>query len=82
MRELRNVIELAAVDGDGATLDVAAIDRALSRAGQSAGRAPSRDTLREALEHYGGNLSATARALGIPRSTLRDRLRGVQEREL
>ena len=82
VRELRNVIELAAVDGDGATLDVSAIDRALSRAGQSAGRAPSPDTLREALEHYGGNLSATARALGIPRSTLRDRLRGVPEREL
>ena len=38
--------------------------------------------VREALDHYGGNLSATARALGIPRSTLRDRLRGVPEREL
>jgi transcriptional regulator of acetoin/glycerol metabolism len=41
--------------------------------------APSADTLREALEHYGGNLSATARALGIPRSTLRGRLKNIAE---
>jgi transcriptional regulator of acetoin/glycerol metabolism len=33
--------------------------------------------LREAVEEHQGNLSATARALGVPRSTLRDRLRVV-----
>ncbi|MBW2720391.1 MAG: hypothetical protein JRD94_18140, partial [Deltaproteobacteria bacterium] len=37
----------------------------------------SADSLREALEQYGGNMSAAARALGIPRSTLRDRLKGA-----
>jgi hypothetical protein len=74
VRELRNVLELAAVDCDGARIDLGAIERALRRTGEGGGAAPSRDTLQEALEHYGGNLSATARALGIPRSTLRDRL--------
>ncbi|MGB5286055.1 MAG: helix-turn-helix domain-containing protein, partial [Polyangiales bacterium] len=35
-------------------------------------------SLRETLEQYGGNLSAAARALGIPRSTLRDRLSAAE----
>jgi transcriptional regulator with AAA-type ATPase domain len=81
VRELRNVVELAAVDCDGATVDVSSVERALSRSAQCVASGPSADTLREALEHYGGNLSATARALGIPRSTLRDRLRGAPGRE-
>ncbi|MBW2509465.1 MAG: sigma 54-dependent Fis family transcriptional regulator, partial [Deltaproteobacteria bacterium] len=81
VRELRNVLELAAVDGGGGPIDQAAVERALGRIGQSPLRPPSADTLREALEHYRGNLSATARALGIPRSTLRDRLRGRTQPE-
>ena len=75
VRELRNVLEVAAVDKDTARVDRAAIERALGRAGEVALETPSPDTLREALEHYGGNLSAAARALGIPRSTLRGRLK-------
>ncbi|MGB5195020.1 MAG: sigma 54-interacting transcriptional regulator [Polyangiales bacterium] len=76
VRELRNVLELAAVTHGSTEIDRAAVERALHRIGQSAIEAPSLDTLREALDHYGGNLSATARALGLPRSTLRDRLKG------
>lgn len=75
VRELRNVLELAAVDSESDSIDHVAVERALRRTGESALQAHSPDTLREALEHYGGNLSATARALGMPRSTLRDRLR-------
>jgi len=81
VRELRNVLELAAVDCDGALIDLAAIDRSLWRGSEPSVLRPSSDSLREALEQYGGNLSATARALGIPRSTLRDRLRSASEPE-
>ena len=80
VRELRNVLELAAVDGDGARIDLAGVERALRRTGESSAAPMSTDTLREALEHYGGNLSAAARALGIPRSTLRDRLASAPTR--
>jgi len=76
VRELRNVLEHAAVDSDGTSIGLAAIQRALRRIGDRLAPKPSVDSLREALEQYGGNVSAAARALGIPRSTLRDRLRG------
>ncbi|UCH29629.1 MAG: Fis family transcriptional regulator, partial [Myxococcales bacterium] len=79
VRELRNVLELAAVDCDGALIDLAAIERSLRRTGEAGLAAPSTDMLREALEHYGGNVSAAARALGMPRSTLRDRLKSDPE---
>jgi len=75
VRELRNVLELAAVDCDGALIDLAAVDRSLRRTSEPSVSRLSADSLREALAHYGGNMSAAARALGIPRSTLRDRLR-------
>jgi transcriptional regulator with AAA-type ATPase domain len=75
VRELRNVLELAAVDCDGAVIDLAAVDRSLRRIAEPSVLRPSADSLREALEQYGGNMSAAARALGIPRSTLRDRLK-------
>ena len=76
VRELRNVLELAAVDSDGALIDLAAVDRSLRRVSEPSVLRPSADSLRETLEQYGGNMSAAARALGIPRSTLRDRLKG------
>jgi transcriptional regulator with AAA-type ATPase domain len=81
VRELRNVLELAAVDSDGALIDLEAVDRSLRRVAEPSVLRPSADSLREALEQYGGNMSAAARALGIPRSTLRDRLRGAPEIE-
>ncbi len=76
VRELRNVVELAAVSCDGQVVDLGAIDRSL-RCGAEPPSPPAATTLRETLEQYGGNLSATARALGIPRSTLRDRLKAA-----
>jgi len=81
VRELRNVLELAAVDCDGAVIDLAAVDRSLRRISEPCVPRPSADSLQEALEQYGGNMSATARALGIPRSTLRDRLKSIPELE-
>lgn len=76
VRELRNVLEVAAVDSGGCRIGLRSIDRALGRTGEGPIERPSTDVLQEALAHYGGNLSAAARALGIPRSTLRDRLKG------
>lgn len=74
-RELRNVVCAAAADS-GAYIEAADIDRALQRLGDaSRPRAPAGETCRAAVEHYAGNKTAAARALGIPRSTLRDRLR-------
>jgi transcriptional regulator of acetoin/glycerol metabolism len=75
VRELRNVLELAAVGCDGAVIDLMAVDRSLRRTSEPSVLRPSADSLREALHQYGGNMSAAARALGIPRSTLRDRLK-------
>lgn len=77
VRELRNVLEVAAVDCNGVSIGLASVERALRRCCEPAMLRPSADSLREALEQYGGNLSAAARALGIPRSTLRDRLKGA-----
>lgn len=79
VRELRNLLELAAIDCDGALIDFASVDRALRRGSEPSVARPSADSLREALEQYGGNMSAAARALGIPRSTLRDRLKFASE---
>jgi transcriptional regulator with AAA-type ATPase domain len=81
VRELRNVLEFAAVDCDGAVIDLASVERSLRRISEPRAFMPSADSLREALEQYGGNMSAAARALGIPRSTLRDRLKTTPEVE-
>jgi transcriptional regulator of acetoin/glycerol metabolism len=69
------------VDCDGAEIDLAAVDRSLRRISEPSVHRPSASSLREALDHYGGNMSAAARALGIPRSTLRDWLKSGPELE-
>lgn len=74
VRELRNALELAAVGCDSTIVNADLVDCVLRRLADPAAR-PNADTLRRAIEEYDGNLSAAARALGIPRSTLRDRLR-------
>jgi len=76
VRELRNALELAVVDSDRGTLDSEAIDRALRRLSDASARL-SPEALQRALEEHGGNMTAAARALGLPRSTMRDRLRGA-----
>jgi transcriptional regulator with AAA-type ATPase domain len=74
-RELRNVVCAAAAES-GAYIEASDIDRALLRLGDGSRlRAPGGDACRVAVEQYAGNKAAAARALGIPRSTLRDRLR-------
>jgi two-component system response regulator GlrR len=74
-RELRNVVCAAAADS-GAYIEAVDIDRALLRLGDAGrSRVPAADACRIAVEQYAGNKAAAARALGIPRSTLRDRLR-------
>ncbi len=78
VRELRNLLELAAIDCDGAVIDLASVERALRRSSEPSVLRHSANSLRETLEQYGGNLSAAARALGIPRSTLRDRLSAAE----
>jgi transcriptional regulator with AAA-type ATPase domain len=75
-RELRNVLCAAACATTAPWIDEQDVDRALRRVG---GRHPARGQDAEAVQRavvaYQGNLSAAARALGIPRTTLRDRLR-------
>lgn len=78
VRELRNALELAAIDCDGVVVGLDAVNGALRRLVDPVSR-PTDEVLQQAIAQYGGNLSATARALGIPRSTLRDRLRDAAE---
>jgi DNA-binding NtrC family response regulator len=78
VRELRNALELAAIGCDGSIVEADVVDRALRRLADPVVR-PTADTLRRAIAEYGGNLSAAARALDIPRSTLRDRLKDAGE---
>ncbi|HKP55759.1 MAG TPA: sigma-54 dependent transcriptional regulator [Polyangiales bacterium] len=74
-RELRNVL-CAAAASSGGCIDVIDVERALLRLGDGLpSRVPPNETCRLTVARYGGNKTAAARALGIPRSTLRDRLR-------
>jgi transcriptional regulator with AAA-type ATPase domain len=76
VRELRNVLCAAAALGAGPQLDVQDIERALARvSGPLAAAAPDPEAMQRAVARYGGNLSAASRALNVPRSTLRDRMR-------
>lgn len=74
-RELKNVLSAAAVASS--VIDSVSVRDALSRLSQSMGvtRDVSAGVARHVLERNSGNLSAAARELGLPRSTLRDRLR-------
>jgi len=73
-RELRNVL-CAAAANSSVYIEPSDIERALAHLGDGTGRStPPSEAYRSALAQFGGNKSAAARALGIPRSTLRDRL--------
>jgi two-component system, NtrC family, response regulator GlrR len=75
-RELKNVLSVAAASAPSAVLDADDVERAIRRLGGGLPGLPAVAglALHDVLEQYGGNVSATARALGVPRSTLRDRL--------
>jgi DNA-binding NtrC family response regulator len=75
-RELRNVLCAAACATTAPCIEEQDVDRALRRVGgRYPQRGPDPTSMLRALDAYQGNLSAAARALGVPRSTLRDRLR-------
>jgi len=90
VRELLNLLERTLVRHPGGFVDRACIDRLLddgrvplplaaaTRAGAPRDLAPER--IRAALLECGGNVTRTARRLGIPRSTLRHRIRRMDRR--
>jgi hypothetical protein len=77
VRELRNVLSAAAVASGSHVIERDEIDRVLARVGgrTSVSVPVPLETLHQAVDQHGGNLSAAARALRMPRSTLRDRLK-------
>lgn len=75
VRELRNVLSAAAATTSDC-IEGMDIERALARVGgHTIMREVTPDMIRHAVTQCCGNQTAAARALGIPRSTLRDRLR-------
>jgi DNA-binding NtrC family response regulator len=83
VRELRNVIDAAAARSAAPCLEAQDIERAIARiSGPLAAKPPlDSEALERVVQRYGGNLSAVSRALDIPRSTLRDRLRRGREED-
>jgi DNA-binding NtrC family response regulator len=83
VRELRNVLSAAAVVSSAQCIGVAELEGALARLGGNgdARSQPTLDALQQAVAQHDGNLSAAARALGMARSTLRDRLRQLGQDE-
>jgi len=79
VRELFNVLATACASTSALQLESADIERAFVRVGgvSAGGKNVTPDALRQALQNHGGNLSATARALGMARTTLRDRLKAA-----
>jgi transcriptional regulator with AAA-type ATPase domain len=77
VRELRNVVSAAAASTVGVSIERSDIELALARLG-ARDVALSEETIDDALEQHGGNISAAARSLGVPRTTLRDRLRKIE----
>jgi pSer/pThr/pTyr-binding forkhead associated (FHA) protein len=75
-RELRNVLCAAAAVSATPVLDADDIERAILRvSGPLSPVLLDPAAVERAVARYGGNLSAASRALSIPRSTLRDRMR-------
>ena len=78
VRELRNVLSAAATTSSSC-IELGDIERALARVGGGGGvREVTSEMIRRALDECSGNQAAAARVLGIPRSTLRDRLRQME----
>jgi len=76
VRELRNVLCRAA-DGTatGSRVDVADIDRAMRREPAALAKCMTRQRAHELFRQNAGNLSAAARAAGLPRTSFRKLLR-------
>jgi DNA-binding NtrC family response regulator len=78
VRELRNVVAAAAAATACGVIDGDDIDRVLGRLMGKGALSESDAAILQVVERHRGNLSAAARALGVPRSTLRDRLKGLK----
>jgi DNA-binding NtrC family response regulator len=76
-RELRNVVTGAAALSAAPELGAQDIERAIERISGALSARVELDVenIENVMEQYRGNLSAVSRALSIPRSTLRDRLK-------
>ncbi len=75
VRELKSVVQGAARRSASRVLGAEDVARALARVGGAPSPKSDDRGLLEVLARHGGNTAAAASALGIPRTTLRDRLR-------
>ncbi|MFM2419149.1 MAG: hypothetical protein RL385_3872 [Pseudomonadota bacterium] len=81
-RELRNVLSSAAALSPGKLLSARDIDQAIARlGGRSQPTLPSPAAVTRAVERCGGNVTAAARLLELPRSTLRDHLKRTTDED-
>jgi DNA-binding NtrC family response regulator len=72
VRELRNVLCRAAdASTGGSRIEVADVDRAMRRDPAALAKCMSRERAREIFRQSAGNLSAAARAAGMPRTSFR-----------
>jgi DNA-binding NtrC family response regulator len=79
VRELRNVLCAAAASTSSAEIRLEHVERALVGVGGGTVRyGTTPEHLQQVVDDHHGNVSAAARALGMPRTTLRDRLKGVR----
>jgi DNA-binding NtrC family response regulator len=78
VRELRNVLFRAAdLSGDRRWLEASVVERAMRRQ-HARGLTLTREQAKEWLMTHGGNVSAAARAAGLPRTTFRKLLNGTK----
>jgi DNA-binding NtrC family response regulator len=76
VRELRNVLCRAAdATGTGSRIDVEDVDRAMRREPLALAKCITRQRAQELFRENAGNLSAAARAAGLPRTSFRKLLR-------
>ncbi len=78
-RELRNVVTSAALCTPGEVIQASDITYQIGRLSPPA-PPPSLEVLEGVVARHNGNIAAAARALGVPRSTLRDRIEGAAAR--
>ncbi len=78
VRELQNVVLTAAVLARGGDIEPEHVRLALRRVALQPDAPPHPPALARIVALFGGNVSAAARALGLPRGTFREHLRRAQ----